>query len=79
MKLFNGLENAFISSTNNRNLFKDAIRRIKWDSAKYIDDEWVFRLGALIFTTPSLDPNECKQMWSPAVQMEDGKWIVLFA
>lgn len=75
MRLFSGLQNAFETS----NKFREVIRRIKWDSAKYIGDEWVFRLGNLTFTTPSLDPKECRNMWSPAVQLEDGKWMFLFA
>lgn len=54
MRLFRGLQNAFETS----NKFREVIRRIKWDSAKFSGDEWVFRLGNLTFTTPSLDANE---------------------
>ena len=75
MRLFRGLQNAFETS----NKFREVIRRIKWDSAKFSGDEWVFRLGKLTFTTPSLDQNECRNMWSPAVQLADGEWMFLFA
>ena len=79
MRLFDGLSDAFISSTNVKNKFLDVINRIRWDSAEFIEDEYVFRLGDLTFTTPSLVPDECKSLWSPAVQLASGELLFIFA
>ena len=79
MKLFRGLEDAFTSSTSIKNKFMEVVNRIRWDSAEFIEDEYVFRLGDLTFTTPSLVPEECKNMWSPAVQLASGEYLFVFA
>ena len=79
MKLFRGLEDAFTSSTSVKNKFLEVIRRIKWDSVDFVEGEYIFRLGDLTFTTPSLIPDECKDMWSPAVQLANGELLLVFA
>lgn len=79
MKLFRGLEDAFTSSTSIKNKFMEVVNRIRWDSAEFVEDEYVFRLGDLTFTTPSLVPDECKRMWSPAVQLASGELLFIFA
>lgn len=78
MRLFKGLENAFWYLGAD-NVFKRAIRRIRWDDVQRTEDEWVFRLGELTFTTPSLNPAECLHQWSPAVKLADGEWVFIFA
>lgn len=77
MRLFRSLQDAFWD-TSARNAFEAAIKKIKWNSAEWNGDEWVFRLGKQTFTTPSLNPVDCLHQWSPAVQLASGKWVFIF-
>lgn len=75
LNLFNTLKEAFETSTQNRNKFKESLDSILWDNAFFADEEYYFIKEGFTFTTPSLNPFDVSSNWMPSAIFADGSYI----
>ena len=75
--IYEAIKEAFETSTLRVNRFERVIRSIRWDNQFEADGEYYFNLGAMTFTTPSLNPFEITKDWRPSFIFEDGSMIYI--
>lgn len=76
-KIFETIKEAFETSTHNDNRFLKALKSVRWEAEFTADGEFYFCLGALTFTTPSLNPFEVTKDWAACAMFADGSTIYL--
>lgn len=77
LQVIDYITNAFEQSTRSRNLFADAIARVRWEQSFDADGErYYVHESGLVFTTPSLDPFEVTRDWPAVFAMADGSGTV---
>ena len=72
-RLYETLKEAYETTTQNFNRFKEAIEAIKWDSTFEADGETYFVKGGFTLTVENINPFE--EEWKPTVFFSDGSVI----
>ena len=73
LKLFEILKEAYETSTQNYNRFKETIESIKWSDTFEADGELYFCKGKFTLTIENIDP--FKEAWKPMVTFSDHSMI----
>ena len=73
LKLYEMLKEAYETTSQKFNRFKDAINKISWDQTFEADGETYFIKNGFTLTIQNIDP--FKEDWKPTAYFEDGSII----